>query len=292
MKEDVGFVMLRTRVLRLRPTGMFSNVNEVVEHLRLAKTGGYQFVINWRESCYADPARNGDPWSYYFEPVFPHLRKPILPSLLKKLPTGKAVACTIDNIITPRLQDGQCDPLLLPRDRLGANRLMADHIRPNTTVAQIATEFRATRFRSKVIGLHIRGPGRTDGGVPNLRRKLDAVGKVPFAPFFEALDEKLQTMPDAAIFACSDSSQVIEAVQDRYGDRVITYAATRSVFGEMHADHAENAGQVFEPYKLGMDVLVEALLLASTDFFVHGNSNVANFILCQSPALDHAYVAA
>jgi len=58
------------RILRLRPAGMFSNVNEVIEQLRLAEIGKYQFIIDWSKSCYRDSKRKEDPWSYYFEPCF------------------------------------------------------------------------------------------------------------------------------------------------------------------------------------------------------------------------------
>lgn len=41
------------------------------------------------------------------------------------------------------------------------------------------------------------------------------------------------------------------------------------------------------PYKLGEDVVIEAFLLARTNFFIHANSSVANFVLCLNPALPH-----
>jgi len=58
-------------------------------------------------------------------------------------------------------------------------------------------------------------------------------------------------MPAAKIFACSDSSIVIKNI---------------------------------------MDVVVEAYLLSETSVFVHGNSNIVNFVLCKNPTLHHKYV--
>jgi len=83
---------------------------------------------------------------------------------------------------------------------------------------------------------------------------------------------------------------VIRRVKQVYGDKVITYNSTRSEFGEMHADHSENNGKEFPSFKLGLDVVVEAYLLSDVDFFVHGNSNVVNFVLCKSPNLQNHYV--
>ena len=277
------------RLLRLRSAGMFSNVNEVIEHLRLAQAGGYQFVIDWTESAYRDSGRLGDPWTYYFAPCFPDA---VLPENPLQLPRGAPVACTCANIITPRLRDGDCNPLLLPRDRAGAGALIKAYLHLQPDVLDAIDRFQAEAFGPEMIGLHIRGPGRTDGGVPDLRRQYGDAGTVPLDPFCAAVDRALKARPEARIFACSDSSQVIDALRARYGARLVTYDATRSVFGEMHANHPENAGESFPRYKLGLDVLVEAHLLSRVDMLVHGNSNVTNFALCQAPALVHEYIAA
>jgi len=285
---------VNARLLRLRPSGMFSNVNEVVEQVRLARQGGYQFIIDWSRSCYNDPDHPGDPWDYYFEPCFSGLDDATLRRAdLPELPTGEVVACTRANIITPRLRDADCDPLLLPRDRHGAHDLITRHLRLKPDVRRVTEAFMHEQFTGPVIGLHLRGPGRMDGGAAALRRAQVLDGGVPYGVYFDAVDRALKNRPEAQVLICSDSSQVIDRVRDSYGDRVITYTATRSAFGEMHvANHPANAGQSFSPYVLGLDVLVEAYLLARCDFFVHGNSNVANFVLCAAPDLPHEYVPA
>lgn len=274
------------RLLRLRPDGMFSNVNEVVEQLRRAEAANYRFIIEWTTSCYRDPERHADPWTYYFEACFPEQYRVGLPILAG----GVEIACCRDNIITPRIRDGDCNPLLLPQDRQRANDLISRYIRLKPDVAESIQAFASKQFRPRMIGLHIRGPGRTDGGVPALRRRYGNPDEVPLKVFFEQTDEALRQVPDAGIFGCSDSSVVIDAIRDRYGDRAAFYPAIRSPFGEMHTGHPRNEGQVFPPYRLGLDILNEAYLLARTDMFVHGNSNVANFVLCATPLLPHAYV--
>ena len=201
------------------------------------------------------------------------------------------MACSRANIITPRLEDGNCNPLLLPRDRYAAHRLIRAYLRPKPHV-RAGIEDMARQFRPRMIGLHIRGPGRTDGGVPELRRSFGDGNRVPVERFFEQVEVALRLLPEAGIFACSDSSLVIADIVSRFGDRVLTWPAIRSEFGEMHAGHAANAGQSFPPYQLGLDVLSEAYLLSRTDIFVHGNSNVANFVLSEAPTLIHAYVPA
>ncbi|MEO0344011.1 MAG: hypothetical protein AAF198_11305 [Pseudomonadota bacterium] len=279
------------RRLRLRPSpsGIFSNVNEVVEQARIAENGGYSFFIDWSVSCYRDPNRSEDPWAYYYEPCFPEV-EPFADA--ENLPKGTVVACTRDNIITPRLQDGVCKPLLLPRDRFAAARLVHKYIRPKPYILDLVEGFCRENWQETMIGLHIRGPGRLDGGAAKLRQAFGAKGEVPFQPYFDQTDRLLKIAPDAGIFVCSDSQPVIDRVRDRYGSKVVDYPAIRSEFGEMHANHPENKGERFPPYKLGLDVIVEAMLLANTQLFVHGNSNVANFVLSYDPHILHVYVQA
>lgn len=278
------------KLLKLRQAGMFSNVNEVVEQLHLAETQGYRFLINWQESCYLDTSRQADVWNYYFEPCFTDTVRD--QSTLPELPRGTPVACTRNNIITPRLDDGICAPLLLPRDRFRAHEIIDRYLRLKPEVAAGINTFRETHFGPQMIGLHIRGPGRTDGGVPALRQRFGSAQDVPVEVFFQQTDEALRLLPNARIFACSDSSKVMDAIQQRYGTRMVSWPALRSEFGEMHANHTANTGQSFAPYQLGLDVLSEAWLLSQTDILVHGNSNVANFVISKSPHLIHAYVQA
>jgi len=276
--------------LSLRPDGMFSNVNEVVEQLRLANNGGYKFQIDWSSSCYRDQARPEDPWSYYFAPCFPEL--PAKSELCEELLGGVPVACSRDNIITPRELDGVCNPLLLPKDRHGAHELIAKHLHLKPELLANVDAFVDAHFRDQMIGLHLRGAGRTDGGALELRAQYNTQTGIPFEAYFIEVDRQLVEHPKAGIFLCSDSSFVIRTVQERYGDRICIWPAQRSEFGEMHANHPKNAGQLFSPYRLGLDIVSEAWLLSRTDIFVHGNSNVANFVLCKSPDLIHAYVQA
>jgi hypothetical protein len=274
-------------LLRLRPAGMFSNVNEVVQQLHLSEQGGYEFLIDWSLSCYRDPAHDADPWSYYFEQPFATPRN----GELDELPGGPSVACARDNIITPRVRDGVCDSLLLPKDRYLPNRIIERYLRLLPPIRQRIETFRRTRLDGRYVALHIRGAGRTDGGVPGLRSGLPLTAGVPLETYFFSMDRCLQEDKDVSIFACSDSRFVLDAICDRYGKRVVTYPAQRSEFGEMHVvGKKENAGESFDRRRLGEEVLIEAYLLAGADFLVHGNSNVANFVLCLAPGLRHHYV--
>lgn len=276
------------RKLLLRPAGMFSNVNEVIQQLFLAEQHKYKFIIDWSSSCYRDQKKHCDPWLYYFKPCFD-----ITNIDYKALPTlkgGEPIACAKNNIITPRLYDGKCDSLLLPKDRSIGNRIISKYIIVNSHVQDEIDSFRQKFFHNNVVGLHIRGAGRLDGGAAALRKKHKLENGIPFSLYFSSVNRILDKYPTSKIFICSDSEIVINKVFEEYPNRVIFYDSTRSAFGEMHANHIENKGIVFPKYKLGLDVVVEAHLLSIVNYLVHGNSNVVNFVLCKNKELKHDYV--
>ena len=202
-------------LLRLRSAGMFSNVNEVVEQIRLAENGSYSLQLDWSESCYREESSGPDVWGYYFEPLNQKSYVPLYDKF--EVPRGVCVACTKNNIVTPRLIDGKCDGLLLPLDRYGANSIINEHIKLKSEVRSRINAFRESQFSSRMIGVHIRGPGRVDGGVPALRKHES--NEAPMDLFYRQIEKALLLLPDAGIFACSDSSKVMQKIESEYGER-------------------------------------------------------------------------
>ncbi|MEP3525807.1 MAG: hypothetical protein ABJN24_10345 [Hyphomicrobiales bacterium] len=287
---------MKNKILRLRPSGMFSNVNEVVQQIFLADKFKYRFTIDWSKSCYRDKARKEDPWLYYFEPIWPDgyfgkIKKKIWSEApkIEKLLGGTQVIRTKDNIITPREYDGALK-VLLPRNRIVPYAIIQKHIRLNQKTSQTIQSFSEQFLEQPYIGLHIRGPGAFDGRSDALQAGQGSFAKLPLQHYFNALDAALIKTPNAKILTCSDSSYVIEKVKSRYGDQVVTYNATRSDFGEMHASHEANNGQIYDNFNLGLDVVVEAHLLAKSALLIHGTSNLTNFVLSKSPDLPHIYI--
>lgn len=137
-----------------------------------------------------------------------------------------------------------------------------------------------------ILGVHMRGPGRLDGGANALKQRHDLVDGVPFELYFQHIDEQLERLAADRILLCSDAQRVIDACSRRYGDRLIVYPASRTPEGEPHAA----LGIPTQGYQLGEDVLIEAYLLSRVDFLIHGSSNVSNFALCNNPSLPHRYI--
>ena len=160
-------------------------------------------------------------------------------------------------------------------------------------IAASINEFRAKHFRgNKVLGLHLRGLGRDASPAGALRRSSVGRGVIDYDKFVAPVDEYLGKNPDTLVFACSDSQDVIDHLSDRYGSKLLTTSAVRSGFGELHcrAGCKANQGFEFSKYQLGLDVLLDAYLLAEVDYLVHGSSNVTNYVLCLNPSLSSYYV--
>ena len=271
----------------LREGGMFSNVNEVIQRLHLAKQGGFQFFVDWSKSVYVEPQMSGDPWEYFFEPCFPTdgtaLQDLELWNNADKIITAR------DNIITPRASWRDGGMLLPPTKRHLAHRYIENHLRLKPHIQKIIDDFAAEQFNTYTIGLHIRGKGRDHGGAAELRAQLSLEDGVPYTQYFKLVGETLSAYPGARIFICSDSRLVINRVHEEFGDRVFWYESARSDFGEMHERHKSTENAQFSGYRLGEDILVESYLLARTDILMHGNSNVSNFVLCKNPDMPHIY---
>jgi len=270
------------RLLRLRPAGMFSNVNEVIYHLHLAEISNYAFKIDWSNSSYKSDKRLGDPWRYYFEDCFE------LGNIeISSLPLVEETLYNESNFITPYFNDA----LMLPDNRPLANRYIEKYLRFMPQIIKRIDAFMAKHDGEQIIGLHIRGPLRTDAGGA-IRSKLKLKKGIPFNLYYNPVKDRLKQFPDAKVLICSDSQMVIDETRSEFGSRVITYDAIRSKKGEMHVRNGLMPNENIDPYILGEDMLVESELLARSSFFDHGYSNVANYVLCRSPEMESHYAYA
>jgi len=255
--------------------GMFSIVNDVVDHLYVADQNNYKLNLLWVGSPYKQVNNDDNAFEYYFENFFDISNEDL------HLGEKKSFAFRSGNCITPR-KNG----LAQPTNRAEVNKIIDKYIKLKVHISQKIDKFAEQNFNEYTIGLHIRGKGRTDGNAIRLREKFDLVDGVPYDAYFTKVNQLLEQTPCAKIFLCSDSQLVIDYCKGVYGDKIITYSATRSADGEMHRDRNYNDMK----YKLGEDVLIEAYLLSMTDYLVHGSSNVTNYVLCKNSKMKNFYI--
>lgn len=176
--------------------------------------------------------------------------------------------------------------------RHGIGEVIQRYFSLNSATRKIVDAFVGQHFNGhKVVGVHLRGAGRLDGGTSSFKKRLQLEDGVPYNIYFEKINAFLKEEPDAKVLICSDSKRVIARVKKEYNDRVLTYDSQLTDFGESHiaAQQAKERGEKTDlnPKKMGEDVIVETYLLSQCDYFVHGNSNISNFIICLNPELRH-----
>jgi len=255
--------------------GMFSIVNDLVDHLCVADSDGYKLKLSWVGSTYKSEDNDDDAFAYYFEDFFK------LNDHDKLVDKKGSFAYRQGNCITPR-KGG----LAQPTEREMVNGIIDKYIKLKPHITKKIDEFVKNNFKGHMIGLHIRGKGRVDGGAGELRMLGELVDGVPYNLYFDKLNELLKSI-DARILLCSDSQAVVDYCVAEYGDKIVTYSAIRHATGEMHQKHTEFKDV---KYELGEDVLIEAYLLSMTNYLIHGSSNVTNYVLCKNHRLENFYI--
>ena len=251
-----------------RSGGMFSNVNEVVNQISVASPD--IIVPTW----WSNYVQGNDAWDTFFQ-------------RLDHSAEHKGNATTIEeqrcqDFLTAR-EEKQSPPinwrksvLLFPSTgtRSAANSIIDKHIRPVPRLLDaIKKETDSLGIDKSVLGLHIRGPGRIDGGVPILLERAGWTNP-PFDAYFDLIDRFL----DNRIFLCTDAQIVRDIVKSKYGDRVFWHDSILPEDGEGHRSKSANS-------QMGDDTIIDTWLLASCGYVIHGNSNLTNFVSGLNPGL-------
>lgn len=171
--------------------------------------------------------------------------------------------------------------LLPPTDRQEAGRIIAKYLRLRPDLkSEIDAEIALSGIADK-LALHIRGPGRSHGGVGWMLFRMGHRG-VPYESYFEAADAWLDRN-DTGIHVFSDAREVIDKVVARYGRRATFRAGSLiSDRGEGHLDR-----KPADKCRMGRDIIIECWMMARARHLIHGNSNVTNFAQSLNPDLSH-----
>jgi len=256
--------------------GMFSIVNDLIDHLYVADKKKYKLKARWIGSPYKKGTNLDDCFQLYFKDFFKISSTDVVKEELTSF------AYREGNCITPRDKIG----LALPKEREVISKIIHKYLILKPQIQDKINEFYNKYFKGHIIGLHIRGRGHVEA-IPFLRNKGIMNDQVPYDLYFKKIDELLSDSNNSKIFLCSDSQDVIDKCNEIYKEKIIIYKSTRCPDGEMHWKHKEFWN---EKYKLGEDIIIEAYLLSMTDYLVHGMSNVTNFVLCKNDKLLNYYI--
>ena len=224
---------------------------------------GYRYYVDFSYGCqYSDDQvkETNNVWEYYFQQPGD-----------SEYPPEEEIEKTIDEIINVPESEFRDVFMVNPTPEYISNRrhefskIINENIKLQPSVEQKIEEFAKRNFEGKrVLGVHFRGTDHPD--------------KKNVYEYFQAIKDKAVNYD--VIFCASDEAERINALATVFGSKVVTYDSLRSESAEPL--HYSNKPK----FKVGEDVIVEAYLLAKTDFlFCCSNSNVNYFSRAINPVL-------
>ena len=280
-----------------RMQGFFSLVFQAVGQAHLAAQAGATPVVYFNRHCpyWSDAGCHGarNVWDYFFEPLSPLTAEEILQrpaSVLENFTPAEFETLCAGTRITPTTRYPAVveykSPIGICFERKFVHGLLEKYAILKPHVLEKVDEFCRIHFTSPhILGVHYRGIEKAHGQVKDWvvsRQVTDLKDH-----FFTEIRRRFARRPGAQIFIATDSAQFLDDARNEFGDAVISRDATRlardeEAVGLHFSDKAKSVGHL-----LGEEVLLDALILARTNFLVHGVSNVSNAALFFNPRLAH-----
>ena len=218
--------------------GLFSNMMGVLA--AMAKYGT-NIQVQWKNTMYLAP-NSENVWTQYFEPVSD---------------------CVVDALTKTIQMSGWDHGFVDPEASLAP---MAQRIRLNSDM-QASFEKSWTWRGEESLGVHIRSTDRaTDSEVR--KQKLFVV---PTQRYVEHIQRYLDKHPDTnTIFVASDTQGTLDALVNVFGDQIKSLDVVRS-----NDKRSIHHGRLDTPFAIGKSAVLDAWLLATTDFKILSASQLS-----------------
>ncbi len=276
--------------------GLFAQVERVLNQLHYAASRGFvpyvylgARVFASHDSCdvgenqYYDARYGDNVWEYYFEQVSTYelgaaewRGRPVRLLTASVSDVRRHAIATAGDAVTSYFEFKRYDDALhTTRVRVHAlaAQLVRRWVRVRPEIRKRAGELlRDWRARStSLLGVHLRG---TDKAVHP---------KVPLQRYFDMVDAYMKGHPGALIVVATDDEAYFNTFSKRYGERVVSrgkgYATANVVRDPSLSRHGK-----------GVDALIDALLLAHTDYLLKSTSALAEFAIWYNPHLGKAHL--
>jgi hypothetical protein len=294
-----------------RPVGLFSLVLQVIGQVFLCRKAGVVPLVYFNSRClyWSDRGHDGarNVWEYYFDPVSECAITDVVDAGQAELERAEiwefsrrrveiGTPRTVDEARVGRIpvREGALVSNVFPvgvvdflwemsaRRRQALHRIVQEHVRVRPSVADKVARFRAERLGGRVLGVHIRGRERA-----RERLLFAPDGLVPLECYVREIDGYLASHPSSDVFCATDSQYALDALEERYGSRLVYYPATRLSPADEHLGlHHTDPGR-HDRAGIGEEVVIECLLLSGCDYLLHGSSNVSLTARLMKPTLDH-----
>ncbi len=240
-------------------SGFFANLNGFLAHLEFAKKMNFIPVIDCENfpTIYntANPINNSkNSWQYYFHQPSSYSLEEVYQSKNVFFSSGFEVniEASIENRSDKKLRSNR--------------QIFLEDVRLQDNVKQELAKYdQYFSDNKKILGVHIRG------------KDMNTTQLHPFGPTMEQIfrytDEMLSKYKIDKIFLACEDLNCFEIFLKKYGDKTFFIDVFRlKKYNSFNINPREN-----HRYLLGLEVLVEAILLSKCSHFLRGPSNIANF---------------
>ena len=165
--------------------------------------------------------------------------------------------------------------------RLKLHKLSTEHLKVQKSILDKVDTFINQNFRGhRVLGIHIRG---NEIFTDNTRPKL------PFSYFKHKIDLYLNTGEFDKIFVATDQIHTLLKLKELYKEDLLHYSSLEFDLMGSHA-HIFNKITPNEGYIRGEEVLIDSILLSSTDFLLRTCSNITAYSIIYNPLLKYCEI--
>ncbi len=242
-------------IKRTPGAGLFSNFIYVLNHLKIANSCGYEPVVDMENFITIYNERNKvidtkNAWSYFFDNK-------------KKLNLNKIYKENKFIISSNRFSKTFSHKINNNEFRYLFNK----YFKIKNTFINYANDFSKKNFKKKTLAIHLRGTSyKTSANHPfptTIKQTINLV------------EELIKKYSFEKIFLCTEDLNYFNLIRDKFKNKVIFLNDSYKSFKD---DAFKIYPRKFHRYKLGRDILLEALLISKCDSFVFTNSNVSEFV--------------
>ena len=238
--------------------GLFSNLTFVLNHLKIAKENNYIPFVDMQEypSIYNELSKiynTYNSWEYFFENVSNFKLHEIYKS---------------KNVIITKNKFNDSFSLWLDKDK-SLIELLRNDIKLRKHILNTYNRIKKNYFdKKKVLGIHFRGTTyKNSAGHP-----LPATKK----QIYNLIKKVLETEKVDYIFLSTEEKNYLNFLKKKFNDKIV-------YFNSSYRSDINDAFKVYprtkHRYKLGREILIESMLLSSSDYFIFTDSNVSSFAI-------------
>ncbi len=250
-KKKIYYIIQRTP-----GAGLFSNFIFVLNHIKIADSCGYYPIVDMENFPTIYNERNSiqkskNAWNYYFKNKKDYNLNKIYKNYCYILTSNRFSKTFSHNINNNEFRN-----------------LFKKYYEINNKYLKFTKMFQKKNFlKNKVLAIHLRGTSyKTSANHPfptTIKQTINLINNL------------IKNNGYTKLFICTEDLFYFEAIKKKFGEKVIFLENT---YKSYHDDAFKYYPRNNHRYKLGRDILLEAMLISKCAGFVYTNTNVSEFV--------------